>query len=140
MLKQISVFLNNQPGELEKFTKVLLDEDINLRAISVAETADYGILRILVEQDKTDDCVKILKAKNYLVSETDVIAVDIPDKPGALHEIARILGEESVNVEYLYSTILREEAVIVLRVDDIEGAVEILEKKGVKLIGPEQFQ
>jgi hypothetical protein len=137
MLKQISVFLPNQPGILAKFTKVLMDEKINMRAISVAETADYGILRILV--DKVDECVKILKDNNYLVSTTDVIAVDIPDKPGALHEITKILGDNNINIEYLYSTLIKEEAIIVLRIDNLNKAVEVLRGKGVKLIEKQQF-
>ena len=138
MLKQISVFLPNQPGILAKFTKVLMDKQINLRAVSVAETADYGILRILV--DKVDECIKVLKEKNYLVSTTDVIAVDIPDKPGALHEIATLLGDNNINIEYLYSSILlRDKAIIVLRIDNINKAVEVLKKKGVKLIEKQEF-
>ena len=108
-----------------------------LPAISVAETADYGILRILV--DKVDECVKILKDNNYLVSTTDVIAVDIPDKPGALHEITKILGDNNINIEYLYSTLIKEEAIIVLRIDNLNKAVEVLRGKGVKLIEKQQF-
>lgn len=137
MLKQISVFLNNVPGILAELTGVLKDEGINIRAMTVAETADYGILRMLV--DKTDKCVSILKDHNYLVSLTDVIAVDIPDKPGALHDIARALGEEGVNIEYLYSSLVKDEAIIVLRIDDIDKAAEILGKSGVKLINPDEF-
>ena len=137
MLKQISVFLPNQPGILAKFTKVLMDEKINMRAISVAETADYGILRILV--DKVDDCVKILKDNNYLVSTTDVIAVDIPDKPGALHEITKLLGDNNINIEYLYSTLVKEEAIIILRIDNLNKAVEVLKNKGVRLIEKQEF-
>ena len=106
MLKQISVFLSNIPGLLAKFTKILLDNNINLRALSVSETADFGILRILV--DKTDECVKVLKENNYLTTLMDVIAVEIPDKPGALHEVAKILGDNNVNIEYLYSTLIKE--------------------------------
>jgi hypothetical protein len=137
MLKQISVFLENTPGILGKFTKVLQNNDINMRALTVAETADFGILRMLV--DKNDKCVKVLRENNYLVSITDVIAVDIPDKPGALHEIANILGENDINIEYVYSTLVREEAIIVLRVDNIEKATNILEKNGVKLVKSQEF-
>lgn len=137
MLKQISVFLNNVPGILAELTGVLKDEGINIRAMTVAETADYGILRMLV--DKTDKCVSILKTHNYLVSLTDVIAVDIPDKPGALHEIASVLGKEGVNIEYLYSSLVKDEAIIVLRIDDIDKAAEILGNSGVKLITPDEF-
>jgi hypothetical protein len=137
MLTQISVFLPNSPGVLAKFTKTLMDYRINMRAISVAETADYGILRILV--DKVDDCVKILKEHNYLVSTTEVIAVDIPDKPGALHEITKILGDNNINIEYLYSTLVKAEAIIILRIDNVKKAVEVLKKVGVKLIEKQEF-
>jgi len=137
MLKQISVFLTNQPGTLAKFTKLLMEKNVNMRAISVAETADYGILRILV--NKIDECVKILKDANYLVSVNDVIAVDIPDKPGALYEITKILGDANVNIEYLYSTLVREEAIIVIRVDDNKKAMTILKSKGIKLIEKQDF-
>lgn len=139
MLKQISVFLPNQVGTLFKLTQILMDNDINMRAISVAETADFGILRVLVDQNKTEECVKVLKAENYLSLITDVIAVDVPDKPGALHDITRILAEERVNIEYLYSTLVKEKAIIVIRVDDIDKAVNILKNKGVKLIESKEF-
>ncbi len=133
MLKQISIFLPNQPGVLAKFTKILMDKQINMRAITVAETADYGILRIVV--DKTDKAVEILKKENYLLSLTDVIAVNIPDKPGALHEIAEFLGNNNVNIEYIYSsTFLKGEAIVVLRVDDNEKAMKTFKDKGVKLV------
>lgn len=132
MLKQISVFLENTPGILGKFTKVLRDNDINMRAITVAETADFGILRMLV--DKHEKCVKILRDNNYLVSITDVIAVNIPDKPGALHEIAKLLGDNNINIEYVYSTLVRREAIIVLRVDDLEKSIKILEDDGISLV------
>ncbi|MHA1689359.1 MAG: ACT domain-containing protein [Promethearchaeota archaeon] len=137
MLKQISVFLDNAPGELAKFTKILMKEKINLRAITVAETADFGILRILV--DKVEECMKILKDANYLVSLTDVIAVEVPDKPGGLHEITKILGDNQVNIEYLYSTLIKEEALIILRVDDVKKAIRNLKNKGVKLVEKQEF-
>jgi hypothetical protein len=114
-----------------------MDKNINMRAVSVAETADYGILRILV--DKVEECIEILKANNYLAITTDVIAVDIPDKPGALHEIAKLLGDNNINIEYLYSTILRDEAIIILRIDSIDKAVEVLKNEGVKLIEKQEF-
>ena len=133
VLKQISVFLPNQPGVLAKFTKTLMDNKINIRAMTVAETADYGILRIVV--DKTEEALKVLKEENYLVSFTDVIGVDIPDRPGALHEVAVILGENNVNIEYIYSsTLMTEEAIIVLRVDNNDKAEQILKEKGITLV------
>ncbi|MGV9171743.1 MAG: ACT domain-containing protein [Promethearchaeia archaeon] len=136
-LTQVSVFLENIPGVLSKLTKVLMDKGINMRAVTVAETADYGILRMLV--DKPEQCVKVLKAADYLVKTTQVLAVDIPDKPGALYEIAKILGDKGVNIEYLYSTLVREEAIIIIRVDDLDNAVKILKDKNVKLIESQEF-
>ncbi len=131
MLKQLSIFLPNQPGVLAKLTKLLMDKSINIRAMSVADTADYGILRMIV--DRTDECIDLLKRENYLVSVIEVIAVEIPDKPGALHGIAKILGDNGINIEYLYSTILKDEAIIVLRVSDNEKATNLLKEKKIKL-------
>ncbi len=137
-LKQISVFLDNSPGILAKFTKVLMDNQINMRALTVAETTNFGILRIVV--DKPDECIKILKDKNYLVSVTDVIAVEVPDKPGGLHEITKILGDNDINIEYLYSTLATtKSAIIVLRVDNIDKASEILKSKDLKLVEKLEF-
>jgi len=132
MLNQISVFLPNHPGTLADFTKTLMENKINMRAISTADTTDYGILRILV--DKTEECLKVLKSKNFLVTVTDVIAVKVPDKPGGLYEIAAFLGENDVNIEYCYSTIIKEAAIIVLRIDDTAKAIKILKKKGIQLL------
>lgn len=137
MLKQISVFLANQPGILAKLTKTLMDHKINIRALTVAETADYGILRMLV--NKTEEAVKILKEENYLVSITEVIAVEIPDEPGALYKLADLLGKNQVNIEYVYSTLFKNEAIIVLRIDDLEKAVSTLRGTSFKLIESQEF-
>ena len=103
-----------------------------MRAMTVAETADKGLLRMVV--DKTDEAVELLKNYNYLVSVEDVIAVDIP-KAGGLYEIADMLGENDINIEYIYSsTILKPEAIIVLNVDNTERAIEIFNSKGINLI------
>jgi hypothetical protein len=132
-IKQVSVFLPNKPGILAKFSKLLLENNINMRAMTVAETADKGLLRMVV--DKTDEAVELLKNYNYLVSVTDVIAVEIPAKAGGLYEIADMLGENDVNIEYIYSsTILKPEAIIVLNVDNTEKAIEIFKGKGINLL------
>ncbi len=133
MLNQISVFLDNIPGILERFTKVLMDNGINMRALTVAETADFGILRMLV--DKEEECIDILRDHDYLVSETKVIAVEVPDKPGGLHGIAKILADEDINIEYIYSALLvKDEAIIILRVDDNESAVKVLKDNNMKVL------
>ena len=132
MLHQISVFLTNKPGILAELTKIIREKNINIRAMTVADTADFGILRIIV--DKTSECIKLLEENKYLYSTTDVLGVDVPDKPGSLHKIAILLGENDINIEYLYSTILRDEAIIILRVNDTRRAKDVLLKNNFKLI------
>ena len=132
-VKQVSVFLPNKPGILAKFSKLLVENDINMRAMTVAETADKGLLRMVV--DKTDETVELLKNYNYLVSVADVIAVEIPAKAGGLYEIADMLGEVDINIEYIYSSaILKPESIIVLNVDNTERAIEIFKGKGINLV------
>ena len=132
-VKQVSVFLPNKPGILAKFSKLLVENDINMRAMTVAETADKGLLRMVV--DKTDETVELLKNYNYLVSVADVIAVEIPAKAGGLYEIADMLGEADINIEYIYSSaILKPESIIVLNVDNTERAIEIFKGKGINLV------
>ncbi len=138
MLKQISVFMQNKPGALAKFTKTLMDQQINIRAVTVSETADYGIMRMIV--DKSDEAIEVLKRKNYIVSVTDVIAVDLPDKTEALYEVAQILGDNNINIEYIYSSsYLKEENIIILRVDDNNKTIKILKEKGFNLIESQEF-
>ena len=139
MIKQISVFLPNVPNILSKLTEVLLEKDINIRAISVADTSDYGILRLLV--DKPDECIEILKTSNYLVSITEVIAVAVADKPGSLHMIAKALGSANINIEYIYSVlaVTKHEAIIIIRIDDNKKAVEVLKGEGLALLDTADF-
>ncbi|MHA1650052.1 MAG: ACT domain-containing protein, partial [Candidatus Helarchaeota archaeon] len=115
MVRQLSVFLPNKPGILAIFTEILGKNSINIRALTVADTADYGILRIIV--DDPTKCLNVLKEANYLVSETEVIAVEVEDKPGALHQIAKLMGDNGINIEYIYSTLKAGAAVILIRVN-----------------------
>jgi len=130
MVKEISVFIPDRPGQLAKFAKTLMEKQINMQAMTVLESVKSGNLRMIV--DKTDDCVDLLKSKNYIISVTDVIIVV---EPIDIYEIANIMGENDINIEYIYSsTLLRAKTLIVLKVDDINKATEILKKKGVKLV------
>lgn len=132
-VKQISVFLPNKPGILAKFSKALLENDINMKAMTVSETADKGLLRMVV--DKTDEAIKLLKKQNYLVVVEDVLAVEIPERPGGLYDIAEILGEHDINIEYIYSsTLVKAESLIVLKVDKIEKAIEVFKRKKIKML------
>ncbi|MFB0562536.1 MAG: ACT domain-containing protein [Candidatus Lokiarchaeia archaeon] len=137
MVKQISVFLQNRPGTLANLTKILLDKNINMRALTVADTADYGIIRMIV--DDPEKTLKVLKDNEYLVSETDVIAVEAMDKPGGLCEIATVLGEKNVNIEYLYTTLKQGKAIMIIRVSDVEEATEALKNGGFKLVSEKEL-
>ena len=100
-VKQISVFLENQPGKLAEFAAVLSAQKINLRAISVAEAADFGIVRIIV--DDVFNAVTVLKSENYICSITDVLAVEVQDEAGMLANMIGVLGAEGINIEYIYN-------------------------------------
>ena len=133
-VKQISVFLENKPGTLAEFTKVLGQNEIEMRALSIAETPDFGILRIIVDDSYKAAC--ILKEADYIFSITPVLAVAIPDEPGGLSNIVNTLGEEKINIEYMYAFISRQEelAYMIFRVENNERAIEVLSKKGIKLV------
>lgn len=131
-VKQISVFIENKAGGLAEITEALAKSDINLRALSISETSDFGILRLIVDDNFAAG--NVLKENGYIYSITDVIAVSIPDKPGGLATIVRILSEKGINVEYAYAftTSKVERAYIVIRVEDNEGAIKALLANGIK--------
>ena len=127
-VEQISVFLENKPGSLEHATRVLKDNQINIRTLSLAETSDFGILRLIVNDvEKTN---QVLKEAGFRVSKTLVVAVEVPDQPGGLHSIMTVLNQESINVEYLYAFVEKsgQNAVIIFRFDNPEKAIEVLLK------------
>lgn len=134
MVKQISIFLENKSGRLAKVTKVLGENGINIRALSIADTTDFGILRLIV--DRPEAAYKVLKENGFAVSETEVIAVEIPDKPGGLASVMEILGEAEVNVEYLYAFLEKSalEAVVLFRVENGEKAKQALQVKGINVV------
>lgn len=125
-VEQISIFLENKPGSLENATRILKEADINIRTLSLAETSDFGILRLIVND--VEKANKILKEKGFRVNKTAVVAVEVPDRPGGLHSIMEVLAKEKVNVEYLYAFVEKsgENAVIIFRFDNPEKAIEVL--------------
>ncbi len=131
IIKQISIFMENTTGRLADVTALLARSGINLRAISIADTADFGILRMVADQP--DAAVDVLKAAGFAARETDVIAVEVPDQPGALAAIMALFRDEGVNIEYLYASLEHSanQAVIVLKVDDVAGGLAMLQKHGV---------
>ena len=125
-VEQISVFLENKPGSLEHATRVLTENKINIRTLSLAETVDFGILRLIVNDvEKTN---KVLKEAGFRVSKTVVVAVEVPDQPGGLHSIMEVLNKEAINVEYLYAFVEKsgQNAVIIFRFDAPEKAIDVL--------------
>jgi len=140
-VKQISVFLENKSGRLAKVTDVLGSNNINIRALSIADTSDFGILRLIV--NKPDEAYKILKEAGFTVSSTDVIAVEVSDQPGGLASVLKILEAASVNIEYLYAFLEKssQDALVVFRVEQVDEALKVLESKGINVLkGEEVYQ
>jgi hypothetical protein len=133
-IDQISVFVENGPGKLTDVTRTLAGAGVDLRAMSIADTADFGILRIIA--DDAQKATNALRAANYVTSVTQVLAVEIEDKPGSLSRVLAVLSDAGVSVEYLYAFITRKvnDAYVILRVEDIETAINILSEKGVRTV------
>ncbi len=130
-VKQISVFLDNKPNQLTGVMKLLKNHRINIRALSIADTKDFGILRMIV--DDTDKAVDTLREASYAVAETEIVAITIPDTPGQLSRVLDILGEQNVNIEYLYAFLGKSDRSVsfVIRVDDNDAAYAALENSGI---------
>ena len=135
-LKQLSVFVENQSGRLADIAKIIGGEGIDIRAISVADTTDFGIVRLIV--DRPDDAYRVLKENDVTVKLTDVLAVGIDDKPGAFADVLQVLCLAGMDVEYMYAFISREEgrAYVILRVEDNEKAAKVLIESGKSLLDP----
>ena len=133
-IKQLTIFVENKQGTVVSVTETLSKHNINLRALSIAETPDFGILRLIVNDEETAE--KILKEEGYLIKITDVIGVKIGDEPGKLSSALKVLDENGINVEYLYAFMARTEkhAYVVIRVEDNEAAEAQLTKAGFKLV------
>ncbi|HOI75593.1 MAG TPA: ACT domain-containing protein [Syntrophales bacterium] len=138
-VEQISVFLENKPGVLEEVMKALKEANINIRTLSLADTSDFGILRLIVNDVAATSTV--LKEKGFRVSRTTVVAVEVPDRPGGLHSILEALGGEAINIEYLYAFVEKsgENAVIIFRYDNPDRAIEVLQKKGFSVLSGEKL-
>lgn len=139
-VKQISVFLENRPGALAEFTKIMEKKNIDLRALSLAESEDFGIVRVIV--DNPFEAIQILKEEGYVCSITKVIAVEIEDKPGALVKMLNILGDNKVNLEYAYAFLAKKanSAFMILRVADNDVAIKVLTQNGIRPICHEDME
>ena len=130
-VKQISVFLENKKGRLADVTRVLAKEKINIRALSLADTADFGVLRVIVSD--SDKCLAVLKQNGFVAQVTEVIAVEVEDKPGGLGHILDILDADGINVEYMYAYVekSRDNAIVICKIDERDRALEVLKKQGI---------
>lgn len=133
-VQQISVFLENKSGRLAELTNVLGKAAINIRALSIADTSDFGILRLIV--NKPEEAFRILKDDGFSVSITDVIAVEVQDEPGGLAKVLGILQSAGINIEYLYAFLEKSsnDALVVFRVEQVDEAVELLAKRSVNVL------
>ena len=138
-IQQLSVFVENKEGRLAEITAALAGANIDIRAISIADTSDFGILRLIV--DRPDEAVEALKAANMTVSLTSVIAIGITDKPGEFAKAMKILAEDHIVIEYMYAFISRDKgkAFVILRVNDDEQAVKVLGDAGITILTSEEI-
>lgn len=133
-VEQISIFIENKSGRLAEITRILGEAEINIRALSLADTSDFGILRLIV-----NDCSKaaaVLKEGGFTVSKTEVIAVEVPDRPGGLSAILQALDREAINVEYMYAFVERcgGNAVIIFRFDETDKAITVLKAQNFNIL------
>ena len=137
-VEQIAVFLENKSGRLAEITAVLAENNINIRALSVADTADFGILRLIV--DNVDAAKKVLKENGCTVGKTNVIAVEVPDRVGGLASVLKTIETAGLNVEYMYAFVNKsgENAVLIFRFDDIDAAIAALQKDSFTILSSDE--
>ena len=138
-IPQISVFLENKAGQLADITGILSDNQVNMRAINIAETADYGVLRLIV-----DDAAKassILLEQGFILTMTPVVGVAVPDTPGGLSKVLSVISTAGIDVEYMYSVFGQRDgkACMIFRVADTDGLTEVLDKNGIGTIAGEDL-
>ncbi|HOL22127.1 MAG TPA: ACT domain-containing protein [bacterium] len=134
MGKQLSIFVENKPGKINKITGILEKEKINLKAMTIADSGTFGIVKIITDNNRR--AFDVLKKANFLVSFQNVVVVEIPDRVGAFHRVAKILEDEKINIEDAYGFIMEEgqKAALILKVPEPERVEKVLKRRGYKLI------
>ncbi len=137
--EQISIFLENKAGRLAEVTRALSDAEISIRALSLADTSDFGILRIIVADH--EKAKNVLKEKGFTTGRTTVVAVEVEDKPGGLHQILEVLAQHNINVEYMYNFVQKDtaNATMIFRFDKAEKAVEALAANNISIVSAERL-
>ncbi len=133
-ISQLSVFVENKQGSMSRIAEVLAEAGIDIRALTIADTTDFGILRLIVRN--TEEARRVLQDNNFVVSVNQVIGIEVPDKVGGLAKVLRVLDDALVNIEYMYDflAIKEEKAYIIVRVENNTKTVELLEKNGIHCI------
>jgi hypothetical protein len=134
VVKQLSVFIANESGRVSEVTGLLGEHGINIRGFSVSDTAEYGILRLVV--DRPDNALGVLRDAGFTVREDEVICIDLPDHPGGLASVLKVVSEAGVNIEYVYSLV---STFVVINVADVDRALHLLGDRPVKLMGQEDI-
>jgi hypothetical protein len=133
-VNQISVFLENKSGRLADVTRTLATNGINIRALSIADTIDYGLLRMIV--NNPEHATKVLTDQGFTIAQTEVLAIEVPDRPGGLAGIIDILSGKALNIEYMYAFVGRsgEHAIVVFRVEPVDEAITALKVGGARIL------
>lgn len=139
MIKQVSVFVENKPGHLVEIASALAEAGIDIRALSLADTTNYGILRLIVAEP--DTAYRVLRDKGLTVSLTDVLAVGVDDRPGGMVRALTVLAQKQISVEYMYAFIggTEDGAKVILRLGDNEAGAAVLQEAGVRILKPEEL-
>jgi hypothetical protein len=139
IIKQISLFAENKPGRLANVTNKLKSAGINIRAFTIAESGDFGIIRMVV--DNSDYAYNVLHDAGFTVSETSVLGIEMEDVPGSMSLIAEVFGKAKINLDYAYAFITRDQkALLIVRVNEIEKAIKTLEEENIKLIDMKELE
>jgi hypothetical protein len=138
-VEQISIFIENKSGRLAEITRILGEGGVNIRALSLADTSDFGILRLIVNDVETAN--RLLKEKGFTVNKTEVVAVEVPDRPGGLGAILQALDADQINVEYMYAFVERcgGNAVIIFRFDETDKAISVLNANNFSVLAGERL-
>ena len=138
-VNQLSVFIENKSGRLADVTNALADGNINIRALSIADTIDYGLLRLIVNDPAA--AKKTLTDSGFTVAMTEVLAIEVPDKPGGLAGIIETLAASGINIEYMYAFVgsTGENAIVIFRIEKVDEAIPILQQKGISILSGERL-
>ena len=137
-IRQLSIFLENKSGRLQEVLEVLGNEMINITALTIADTSEYGIIRLLVSDPENG--YQLLKARGFSVNLTDVLSLSVSHEPGSLAKMLKKFSEEKLSIEYMYAFSLGEKAIIVLRTDNRQKALEIIEQNNFTLISEDEIK